>query len=245
MITLYAPAPAWGLPSIVPASLKLETWLRMAGVPYEIAPPELPLAPKGKMPFVRIDGELMGDSTLIIERLSRELGKDVDEGLSRESRAVSLSFRRMAKEHLYWVLLVDRWIKDENFALYEPVLTERFFAGLPAPQQHETCVMIRKGMIDQIHAQGMGRHTLAEVARFGCADMQAISDWLGEKPFFLGERPTLVDATLFGYVASIIEVPFASAVRDYGRATPNLLAYCQRIRDRFFPEITRDRLTLQ
>jgi glutathione S-transferase len=236
MITLYSPAPAWGLPSIVPASLKLEAWLRMAGISYEIAPPDLTLAPKGKLPFVRIDGELMGDSTLIIERLSREHGKDLDEGLSREERAVSLAFRRMVKEHLYWIIIADRWVSDESFAIYEPVLVELFFAQLPVEQQKAMSAMVRKGMVDQLFAQGMGKHRRDEIVHMGCTDLQAISDWLGQKPFFMGERPTVVDATLYGYLSNLIDVPLVSPVRDHGRATPNLLAYCHRIRDRFFPQ---------
>lgn len=33
MVTLYQPPGAWGIPSVSPFCVKLETWLRMAGVP--------------------------------------------------------------------------------------------------------------------------------------------------------------------------------------------------------------------
>jgi len=234
-ITLYSIEPAWGLANISPACLKLETWLRMTGVAYEIAPLDYTLAPKGKMPFVRIGDELMGDSTLIIERLSKELGKDLDAGLGPAERAVSHAFRRMLKEHLYWVMIVDRWCNDENWVTYGPLITKLFFAQLPPDQQQAYTAGVRQQMIAQAQAQGMGRHTPAEVARLGMADLQAISDYLGDKPFFMGDTPTLVDATLYAYVANIVNVQFTSALRDFARGLPNLVAHCERMHSRYFP----------
>lgn len=233
-ITLYSIAPAWGVANISPACLKLETWLRMAEVPYEIAPLDIALAPKGKMPFVRIDDEIMGDSTLIIERLSKELGKDLDADLSPAERAVSLAFRRMMKEHLYWVMVVDRWCNEENFAVYGPMITKLFFGHLPPDQQQAYTQAVRQQMIAQAQAQGMGRHTHAEVTRMGMADMQAISDYLGDKPFFFGDKPTLVDATLYGHVANILCVEFSSPLREFSLGLSNLVAYRDRLRRRWY-----------
>src|SRR6185295_19040355 len=57
------------LPNMSPPCVKLETWLRMAEIPYEMAPPDLAEAPKGKVPFIEDAGVKMGDSTLIVEHL--------------------------------------------------------------------------------------------------------------------------------------------------------------------------------
>jgi hypothetical protein len=54
MIKLYQYAPAFGLPNASPFCLKLETWLRMTGLPFQIQPfdfRQMSKAPKGKMPF--------------------------------------------------------------------------------------------------------------------------------------------------------------------------------------------------
>ena len=210
----------------------------MAGIAYESAPLDYSLAPKGKMPFVEIDGQRMGDSTLILERLSKEPGKDPDADLGRTERAVSHAFRRMIKENLYWVMAFDRWVTEENFSVvYTPVLIDVFFAALPPEHQQAYVAATRKSMVDQTHAQGMGRHTVDEVQQIGMADLQAISDYLGDKPFFMGDKPTTVDATLYGYLANMLLVPIASKARDFGRTLPNLLAHCERMRARYFPEL--------
>jgi hypothetical protein len=56
MITLYQFAPTWGIPNAGQFNAKLETYLRMCKIPYEIAE-TLPLkAPKGKLPFIEPKG---------------------------------------------------------------------------------------------------------------------------------------------------------------------------------------------
>ncbi len=238
-ITLYSTAPAWGVANILPAGLKLETWLRMADVPYQSAPLDLTLAPKGEMPFVRIDDEVMDDSTLIIERLSKELGKDLDAHLGPAERAASLAFRRMVKEHLHWVMVVDRWCHDENFAVYGPLITKLLFGQLPPDQQIANTHATRQQMIAQAQAQGMGRHTYAEVTRMGMADLQAISDYLGGKPFFLGDKPSVVDATLYGYVANVLCVEFPSPLREFASGLSNLVGWRDKLRRRWYSYLSK------
>ena len=41
MITLHQPPRAWGMPNVSPFCVKLETYLRMTGVEYQVAPPRL------------------------------------------------------------------------------------------------------------------------------------------------------------------------------------------------------------
>ena len=52
MITLYQTPVAWGMPNLSPFCFKLESYLRMAGLPYTAKLAQLPHAPKGKVPYV-------------------------------------------------------------------------------------------------------------------------------------------------------------------------------------------------
>ncbi|MCK1711437.1 hypothetical protein IVA83_20965 [Bradyrhizobium sp. 143] len=48
---------------------KLETWLRIAGIPYEVAVTTNPRkGPRGKLPFVDDGGVIVADTTIIIDR---------------------------------------------------------------------------------------------------------------------------------------------------------------------------------
>lgn len=56
------------LPSVSPFVLKLETFLRFANIPYETDKSDM-WGPKGKTPWISLNGHHIGDSQLIIEFL--------------------------------------------------------------------------------------------------------------------------------------------------------------------------------
>src|SRR5262249_28329191 len=114
-IKLFQGPPAYGLAgSASPPCMKLETWLRISGVPYEHGefPSMTKAPPKGKIPYIEDGGVLIGDSTLIIEHVKRTRGVDPDKDLTASERAVGLAFRRMLKENFYWVLMHIRYHDD-------------------------------------------------------------------------------------------------------------------------------------
>jgi glutathione S-transferase len=68
-------------------------------------------------------------------------------------------------------------------------------------------------------------------------ETQAISDFLGEKPYLMGEQPTTVDASVYSWLTHAMRVPFPGPIRDFGNSLPNLVAYCDRMHDRYYPDI--------
>lgn len=69
MITLYTAPSFWGLPSISPPYMKLETWLRMAKLPYQaviVTVQNFAIAPKGKIPFINYKGKMDLGATVLV-----------------------------------------------------------------------------------------------------------------------------------------------------------------------------------
>lgn len=238
MIRLVQTRGAWGLPNISPACMKLETWLRMMGVPYEVAPLDMANAPKGKIPYIiEQDGTRLGDSTFIVSHLKAKRGSDPDARLTAEQRATATAFRRMLKEHFYWVVMHERYKEERNWPHYRELLIG-MLDFLPSEHRAPGADAYRKLFLDQLQAQGMGRHSPEEVYRLGREDLTAVSDFLGTRPFLLGDQPTTVDATVYAYVGSALGMGLDSPVRDFGRSRENLVSYCQRMHQRFFPELS-------
>ena len=52
--------------------------------------------------------------------------------------------------------------------------------------------------------QGMGRHTKEEVYEMGLKDLRALSAYLGDKPYFTGEKVTELDCAAFGSLAQLL-----------------------------------------
>jgi glutathione S-transferase len=217
--------------------MKLETWLRLADIPYVVAPLDIGNAPKGKVPYIiEKDGSRLGDSTFIIDHLTAQFERDPDSRLTAEQRATSVAFRRMMKEEFYWVIIQARYKDEHNWKRYRQLMLD-LLDGVPEDQRPMVGDMYRQRMLGQMYGHGMGRHTAEEVYRIGIADMKAISEMLGDKPFFWGEHPTTVDATVYAYLANLIQTPVECSARDFGLSRDNLVRYCERMHSRFFPDL--------
>lgn len=208
----------------------------MTEIPYELERPDFRVAPKGKIPYVEDDGVLIADSTFIIEHLIATRGRDPDAWLSRRERAVSLAFRRMVEENLYWVMIQMRYREEPAWSVYREVLAEVQDTA-PPEARPGIAQFICDSVMTQMAGHGMGRHNAAEIARIGTADLTAISDQLGDNPYFMGDRPSTADASIYAFVASVIEPPLDSPIREHGRSLANLVDYCARMRARYFAEL--------
>jgi glutathione S-transferase len=88
----------------------------------------------------------------------------------------------------------------------------------------------------ELHAQGLGRHVPAQIAELGTRSIDALARLLGDKPCFMGDSPSAVDATAFGVLASVATPFFDTPLRRAVKAHPNLVAYVARMMQRYYPE---------
>src|SRR5215468_12141155 len=109
MITLEGFGPAFGLPDPSPFVTKAEMLLKMAGLPYTVDTSGFNKAPKGKLPYVIDNGEIIADSTFIRWHIEKKYGIDFDRGLSAEQRAIGWAFEKMAENQLYWAVVEESW----------------------------------------------------------------------------------------------------------------------------------------
>jgi glutathione S-transferase len=232
MITLYQFPPIWGLPNASPFCMKLETYLRMAGLPYQIARgADIRKAPKGKMPYIEDQGKVVADSGLIVDYLKATYGDKLDAHLSPAERATALALQRLIEEHLYWCLFYSRWSVPENWSLTK----NAFFGFLPPLVRNILPEIIRRKALQGLYAHGVGRHSEAEIYALGHADIAALSDFLGDKAYFLGDRPTALDATAYATLANLLWAPIESPLKARARGMKNLEPYCQRMKSHYYP----------
>ncbi|HEV7735284.1 MAG TPA: glutathione S-transferase family protein [Candidatus Binatia bacterium] len=221
----------WGLPSISPFCLKIDAYLRIVDIPFQTVVDATPFGgPKGKLPWLEHEGQKIGDSGFIIEYLERRFGCDPNASLSSAERGVALSLRRLIEENLYWAMVYDRWIVDENWQHFRGVV----LGSIPAPVRPLVGVVARRGVRRQLQGHGIGRHAKDEIHAIGRRDVAAIADVLGDTPYLMGETATEIDAIAYGLLANIMNVPIASPVKDAALARANLVAYLERFASRYF-----------
>ena len=232
MITLFTFGPAFGLPDPSPFVTKADVTLKMAGLSYRTDTGGFRKAPKGKLPYIEDDGELIADSTFLRWHIEKKYKIDLDRGLSAEQRAIAWAFEKMMEDNLYWTLVDARWMDDENFARGP----SHFFRRLPAPIRPVMVPLIRRKVRGMLHAHGMGRHARADIAQLGTRSIDAIADYLGPKPFFFGTEPTGIDATTFAFVAGVLCPRFDTPLRNAAERHDNLKRYVDRITSRYYPD---------
>jgi glutathione S-transferase len=188
-------------------------------------------APKGKMPYI-VDGDKkIGDSNFIIDYLKQTYGDPLDAHLTGSDRAISLAMRRLIEENLYWVMVHNRWIEPANWEKTKAV----FFSELPPIIKSIVPNLLRQENQKKLQGHGMGKHSSEEIYAIGIADLTALSDFLSDKPFFFGSEPTSLDAAAYGILANILWAPFDSPIKSKAQQLANIVAYCTRMRDRYYP----------
>ncbi|CAD6872849.1 glutathione S-transferase family protein [Methylomonas fluvii] len=238
MITLYQFPRAWNIPNPGQFCVKLETYLRMTGIEYQIAE-TLPLyAPLGKLPFIEDNGYKLADSRMIIRYLQQQYGDSLDGDLSAEQNAMALAWQRLSEEHLYWVCMYSRWqYGAENWQINKQAI----FQGLPQPMADMVAAIYRLRIRGQLRGHGIGRLPAAEIFELGRRDVAALSAALHGKMFLLGNQPSSVDASTYGILINLLACPVSSPVKDYALSQVALVDYCRRIQSRYFPELGEPR----
>jgi glutathione S-transferase len=122
MITLIQFPSHWNLPSASPFCIKLEAYLKLSKIPYQIKVINDPRgAPKGKLPFIKDGEKTIADTSLIIEYLNKTYGDKLDVNLTPEQKALAITIQRLCEDHLYWIIMYERWLTDGGWKVINPV----------------------------------------------------------------------------------------------------------------------------
>jgi glutathione S-transferase len=193
----------------------------MTGLPYKLARlpnGDLTKTPKGKLPVIMDGDRTVADSIFIIKYLRQTYGDTLDARLKTDEKAVAVAFGRMLEESFYWYLTEMRWRRDEDFKLYDPIWAE-ILDLLPPETRARPVKAFRERILHQLNCSGKGKHTPEELEYLACEELDAISNYLGDKPYLLGEHATTVDATLYTWLIHTMNVPFPSPIGKHGCAS--------------------------
>jgi glutathione S-transferase len=223
----------FAIPNLSPFCCKLETWLRIAQIPYEVVDtPDPRKAPKGKLPFIEDAGVRIADTSLIVDYLAKTRGVDLDRHLAPSQRAIALLVQRTLEEHYAFVTLYTHFIRADGWRH-----THATFDTVPRIARPLVSGMVRGRMRKILWTQGLLRHSDEDIIEAGLRDWRAVLPVMGEGPFFFGDEPTGIDAIVFAALATTVLTPIESPICDYLRSQPACVAYAERMRARYFPEL--------
>ncbi|XP_056422135.1 failed axon connections homolog isoform X1 [Hyla sarda] len=221
-----------GVPSLSPFCLKMETYLRMADLPYQNYF-DGKLSPQGKMPWIEYNHTRVSGTEFIIDFLEEKLGVNLNKNLNPHERAISRAVTKMVEEHFYWTLAYCQWVDN----LHE---TQKMIS-IPGPLSDLLkwiLCHLTKGIVKrEMYGQGIGRFSEEEIYRLMEKDMRSLAGLLGDKKYLMGPKFSTLDATVFGHLAQAMwTLPGTRPERLIKGELINLAMYCERIRRKFWPE---------
>lgn len=232
MITLYGSRPGWTVPCLGPMVTKVAYYMTMAGIPYRFVGTDLSQldrdSPNGKVPFIDDgDGRRMADSNLIIAHLRRKYGAAFDEGVTPREEAQMVAFNRLVDDHLYWIAVIQpRYCDDGDWHRYLCMIAN--VTEVP-PEVQAFGDAWRARVLNGFDNGGWARLSSEALYALGRIDIDALSDQLGDRPFFMGDKPRWIDATVLSILRHTIDAPFSIDTKLYGASKKNLVDYMARM----------------
>jgi glutathione S-transferase len=224
MITLYSYPELFGVADNNGYGLKVYAFLKLTGVSFTHEHVfDASKAPRGQLPYIVDDGEVIGDSDTIIAHMKRKYGLSIDDGLTAAQRDTSHMVDRMLDD-LYWVMSYSRW-KDERFwpafaaalSREHPILTE------------ESLLKAKEFNAQRYYYQGIGRYAPAQAYARGLADLRVLAHLVPAQGYVHGAKPTTVDAAIYGFIANIYFYAIETPLKEFVTGHPNLVRHCTEI----------------
>ncbi|KAF8313594.1 hypothetical protein DL93DRAFT_2058798 [Clavulina sp. PMI_390] len=188
---------------------RLEALLTFSGCPYEIASTLPPLAPRGRLPVLRLrEGskkEIIPDSLFgYNELVKRGMARELDVGLTPEDLAKSRTIQSLLEEiFLFWVK--EGWVEQYYTARDKVVLY-----SLPWPARLAAGYYMKQRVsASRCELSGFSfKRPESEVDEVRQTAVDALAIWVGEKRYVLGgDSPTRADAAIFGFLVSAYAHP--------------------------------------
>lgn len=226
MLKLYTFPPAFGLRNVSPFCLKVEMALEHLQIEYEIEEMSNPAkAPKGKLPFIDVQGKIITDSELILDYLDERTDGALYGNLDGEQLARGCAFVRLAEDHLYWLMVASRWLDDS----WWPNVDQGFFGSLPFPLRQLVPAIARSRIKKTYKLHGLGLHSLAEQKEFARKDLHALNAAVEAHNYLLGDELSVFDFSVASLMAGLLDNQPATWVTELARDFEPLVAYTERV----------------
>lgn len=182
--------------------------------------------PHGKLPAIRVGTRIFADSDNIRAYLE-ENGADFDAGLSDVERAQARAFIRMAEEHLYFHIVLDRWGDDAVW----PHIRDFYFSSVPGIMRNFVANGLRKKVLAGLRQQGLGRLSAEERVQRVSKDLDAITTSAWHNKFLFGDSVSSADISVAPMLAAAAVSPGDTALKRAVAENDVLMRYIARVEE--------------
>ncbi|XGW17127.1 hypothetical protein V3C99_002049 [Haemonchus contortus] len=221
------------IPNLSPYCLKVETFLKINKIPYEVCPLKMGRSRYGLLPFIELNGEHIADSEIIIDRLKDHF--KVKPLASPRDEAIARTIEKTVQHHTAPVVYRFKMVEDPNDGFCSTVLQ---VIGCPAVLQSTVLPLAAWFMrlkVSRRIAAAIGQFPIEEFKNFLRKDLDTYRDLLDDKKFLFGDEVSSADCAVFSQLGAVLYIPPNNYVKEVLREKyPELTNYCDRVRDTVF-----------
>ena len=203
-IKLYQFGPIAGRESASPFCVKLHYALRYKRLPFEAVNLASPTQvkkynPRGKLPVLGYGGTLIVDSTDAVSYVEQLHPEPRLYPQDERERAQARMVEDWADESLYWHIVYENWLIDEQ---YEKFAAE-VFAPMPAMLRPLIKIIALRGTRANLVGQGLGRVKLEEHRKM----LNDSLDWLNniaDGGFHCSEELSIADVAVAAQITCLV-----------------------------------------
>ena len=217
--------------------LAVRTFLNMCGLNYDLQlrTNAEEMSPSGRVPFMKIGSFLFSEFDPIVAHLNTR-GFSLSSDLSETQKSEMTAYITMVHSILYNAELYVSWIVNE---IYSSTTKPRYGSVHPWPLNWVLPWKRQLEVRARLNANGWENKTIEDVEDEIKACLQALSDRLEKNIYFLGDKPTELDALVFGHLYNLITFQLPdSKITDIIKQFKNLADFCSRVEEKYYIEIT-------
>ncbi|CAK8687725.1 metaxin-2-like isoform X1 [Clavelina lepadiformis] len=216
-------------------SLGVEVYLRMCECSFKVVTctnAEF-MAPSGKLPVLLCGKFVISEPTPVINFMKQKgisLSKDLPESEQRDLKA----YIEMINNILIPAELFVTWAHEETLT---QITSVRYGSPYPWPLNKILCWRKKQEMLTYLEAVGWGKdqRSLATVQEELKRCCQALAQKLANKKFFFGQKPTELDALVFGHLYTLLTTKLPdNRMAETVQSFQNLVSFCKNIEKQYF-----------
>ncbi|XP_077996840.1 metaxin-2-like isoform X1 [Glandiceps talaboti] len=215
--------------------LAVKTFLQMCNIKFKLRLKSNAehMSPSGGIPFVKSGQHIVAEFEPILEFYALR-GKSLSEDMDLSQKAEMKSYMSLIVSTLHKAELYISWYDSSTV---KEITRPRYGSPYPWPLNHILAYSKQWEVYKLLRSTGWTTKTLEQVYEEVDMCCKALSDRLDDQYFFFLDRPTELDALVFGHVYTLLTTQlknkrFAEIIEKYN----NLITFCQRIDKDYFEE---------
>jgi glutathione S-transferase len=227
-IKLYQFGPVTGRESASPFCVKLHYALRYKRLPFEAVNLTTPTQVKkynsrGKLPVLSYDGTLIPDSTDAVRYLEQRHPEPRLYPVDERERAQAMLLEDWADESLYWHVVYENWLIDDQFEKF----AGEVLSGIPALLRPLVKIIARRGTRANLTGQGLGRVTPEQHRKILWDSMDWVNN-IADGSFLCAKELSVADVAVAAQVTCLVS-PLAPIAAAEARKRSRLMAWYDRV----------------